>query len=112
MERRDILMGAGATGISLLPAATAAVLPSLQSVPLCTGVCGSCGGGCVGAIGATLWIAACAWRNRQREIISHATAVAAPSANAAVADAPQAQTDNEDAAFSRATFLHSLQEVR
>jgi len=66
-KQNDVIMATGAAGISLLPAVSAAVFPALRSVPLCTGVCGSCGGGCLGGVGALVWIACCAYRNRKRK---------------------------------------------
>ena len=68
-SKLDWVLGAGATGAIVLPGLAetvwpetfAAVAPVLsQTTTLCTGVCGNCGGGCLGAAGAFLWLGICA----------------------------------------------------
>lgn len=77
MEKQDVLLGAGAAGVTVLPGVVTAVLPQsllatlpslwgealpvlATGLPGCTGVCGACGGGCLGGAGALAWLAVCA----------------------------------------------------
>lgn len=72
-KMQNLLLGGGAAGTIILPQAITSTWPQLFSaiapltantLPACTGVCGACGGSCVGGIGAAIWLGACAWKGR------------------------------------------------
>lgn len=59
-------LGGGAAASILLPQAVTKAMPQLftsiapvtaQTLPYCTGVCGSCGGSCVGSVGIMAFLA-------------------------------------------------------
>lgn len=62
----QLALGGGAAATILLPQAVTKAMPQLfaniapvtaQTLPYCTGVCGSCGGSCVGSIGIMAFLA-------------------------------------------------------
>lgn len=62
----QLALGGGAAGSILLPQAFTKAMPQLftgiapvtaQMLPYCTGVCGSCGGNCVGSVGVMAFLA-------------------------------------------------------
>ena len=62
----QLALGGGAVASILLPQAFTKVMPQLftgiapvtaQMLPYCTGVCGSCGGSCVGSVGIMAFLA-------------------------------------------------------
>lgn len=62
----QLALGGGAAASILLPQALTKAMPQLftgiapvtaQMLPYCTGVCGSCGGSCVGSVGITAFLA-------------------------------------------------------
>lgn len=62
---QNITLGGGAAATIVLPQAVTSSWPQLfasvapltsGTLPACTGVCGSCGGSCVGSLGALLWL--------------------------------------------------------
>lgn len=62
----QLALGGGAAATILLPQAVTKAMPQLfagiapvtaQTLPYCTGVCGSCGGSCVGSVGITAFLA-------------------------------------------------------
>lgn len=64
-----LALGGGAAAAILLPQAVTKAAPQIfsrlapltaQALPYCTGVCGSCGGSCVGLITTTAFLALCA----------------------------------------------------
>lgn len=65
----NLALGGGAAATILLPQAITQALPQLftrlapltaQALPYCTGVCGSCGGSCVGSLTVIAFLAALA----------------------------------------------------
>lgn len=65
----SLALGSSAAATILLPQAITKVMPqafagiapiTAQALPCCTGVCGSCGGSCVGALTTMLFLAFCA----------------------------------------------------
>lgn len=75
-KAQNLVLAGGAAGTIVLPQAITSAWPQLfgaiapvtaNTLPYCTGVCGSCGGGCVGSIGALLWMGACALTKHKRE---------------------------------------------
>ena len=63
---KNIALGSSAAAAILLPQAITKVMPqafsslaplTAQTLPYCTGVCGSCGGSCVGSITAAAFLA-------------------------------------------------------
>lgn len=65
----NLALGGGAAATILLPQAITQALPQLftrlapltaQTLPYCTGVCGSCGGSCVGSLTVIAFLAALA----------------------------------------------------
>jgi hypothetical protein len=69
LKKTDWALGAGAAGAVVLPELAETMLPETfavvapvlsQSTSLCTGACGACGGSCLGALGALLWLGVCA----------------------------------------------------
>lgn len=62
----QLVLGGGAAASILLPQAVTKAMPQLfagiapvtaQTLPYCTGVCGSCGGSCVGSVGVMAFLA-------------------------------------------------------
>ena len=62
----QLALGGGAAASILLPQALTKVMPQLftnvapiiaQTLPYCTGVCGSCGGSCVGSVSVMAFLA-------------------------------------------------------
>lgn len=61
MNKKELTAGAGAAGTVFAANAAASAVPTISAVsPLCTSVCGTCGGGCIVGIGAVLWLSAAA----------------------------------------------------
>ena len=65
----SLALGSSAAATILLPQAITKTIPqafagiapiTAQALPYCTGVCGSCGGSCVGALTTMLFLAFCA----------------------------------------------------
>lgn len=65
----NLALGGGAAATLLLPQAITQAMPQLftrlapltaQTLPYCTGVCGSCGGSCVGSLTVIAFLAAIA----------------------------------------------------
>lgn len=65
----QLALGSSAAATILLPQAITKAIPqaftgiapiTAQILPYCTGVCGSCGGSCVGALTTMLFLAFCA----------------------------------------------------
>lgn len=65
----NLALGGGAAATILLPQAITQAMPQLftrlapltaQALPYCTGVCGSCGGSCVGSLTVIAFLAALA----------------------------------------------------
>ena len=65
----QLAFGSSAAATILLPQAITKAMPqafagiatiTAQTLPYCTGVCGSCGGSCVGALTTMLFLAFCA----------------------------------------------------
>ena len=66
-----LALGSSAAATILLPQAITKAMPqafagiapiTAQTLPYCTGICGSCGGSCVGALTTMLFLAFCAKR--------------------------------------------------
>ncbi|WP_304109290.1 hypothetical protein [Phascolarctobacterium succinatutens] len=64
----SLALGSSAAATILLPQAITKAMPqafagiapiTAQALPYCTGVCGSCGGSCVGALTTMLFLAFC-----------------------------------------------------
>lgn len=62
----SLALGGSAAAVILLPQAITKAVPQLfasiapvtaQTLPYCTGVCGSCGGSCVGSVGVMAFLA-------------------------------------------------------
>ena len=62
----SLALGGSAAAVILLPPAITKAVPQLftrvapytaQTLPYCTGVCGSCGGSCVGSVGVMAFLA-------------------------------------------------------
>ena len=52
LKRKNFLVGGLAAGAAMLPGWLINTIPVLgKNSGLCTGVCGSCGGGCIGGLG-------------------------------------------------------------
>lgn len=67
----SLALGSSAAATILLPQAITKAMPqafagiapiTAQALPYCTGVCGSCGGSCVGVLTTMLFLAFCAKR--------------------------------------------------
>ena len=65
----SLALGSSAAATILLPQAITKAMPqafvgiapiTAQTMPYCTGICGSCGGSCVGALTTMLFLAFCA----------------------------------------------------
>lgn len=65
----QLALGSSAAATILLPQAITKAIPqafagiapiTAQTLPYCTGICGSCGGSCVGALTTMLFLAFCA----------------------------------------------------
>lgn len=76
----QLALGGGAAATILLPQAVTKAMPQLftsiapvtaQTLPYCTGVCGSCGGSCVGALTTTLFLALCTKINLVRKKVGN-----------------------------------------
>ncbi|WP_293728537.1 hypothetical protein [uncultured Phascolarctobacterium sp.] len=70
----DIYLAGGAAGSVLLPQAIARLYPQIlapaapnlpNSLPYCTGVCGSCGGSCLTSACAVIWLGCCAYLKKE-----------------------------------------------
>lgn len=79
----QLALGGGAAASILLPQALTKVMPQLftgiapvtaQTLPYCTGVCGSCGGSCVGSVGITAFLAILAkYKKTSKEVKNEQT---------------------------------------
>jgi hypothetical protein len=72
MDKEQWLVGAGAAGVTATASIGETTIPALHYVvPLCTGACGACGGGCMAAIGAVAWISAVAFYKKHHQEAEH-----------------------------------------
>lgn len=68
MNKEALGSGVGAAAVSLASTAVPTVVSALQqTIPLCSGVCGACSGGCVAAVCTVAWIGAAAWYHRHKK---------------------------------------------
>lgn len=81
---KNAVMGAGAAATVMLPGAVGAVAPQLlqrmggvmngaapvlsTALPGCSGVCGACGGGCLGGLLAIGWLGVCAAVGKEEKL--------------------------------------------
>lgn len=68
MNKESVGSGVGAAAVSLASTAIPTVVPALQqTIPLCSGICGVCSGGCVAAVCTAAWISVAAWYHRYKK---------------------------------------------
>ncbi len=67
---QNALLAGGAAGSVVIPQALTQAFPQIfaqaapiasQTLPLCTGVCGSCGATCIGSVFVALWLGGTAY---------------------------------------------------
>lgn len=68
MNKESVGSGVGAAAVSLASTAIPIVVPALQqTIPLCSGICGVCSGGCVATVCTAAWISVAAWYHRYKK---------------------------------------------
>lgn len=71
MEKNQVITGAGTAGVAFV-IGLAEAAPTVENLtPLCSGICGSCGGGCIAAVGTVAWISAVAFYKKYRQGADH-----------------------------------------
>ncbi len=72
---QNAMLAGGAAGSVVIPQALTQAFPQIfaqaapiasQTLPLCTGVCGSCGATCIGSVFVALWLGGTAYVQRKK----------------------------------------------